>query len=96
VTGGGSDLHHIAFQKRDGSYYLALWLERPAYDVPTRRLVDASSQTVSVTVEGPERLVRSRAWRDDGGVTATEVSAGGSSQTLATVTDRLLVLEYRR
>lgn len=94
VSGGGADLRHMVFQKRDGSYQLALWLESSGYDVPTKRVLDVASQNVIVRVEGGERLVRTRAWQLDGNIVTTAVTP--SSQSTIAVTDRLLMLEYRR
>jgi hypothetical protein len=58
LTGDISDVHHVLLQKRNGTFYLALWVEEPAYDmnakkaiaVPTRHVVIQSDQNVSVVV----------------------------------------------
>lgn len=44
LAGGDSNLQHVLFQKSDGSYWLALWLEEPSWD-------PAATQPISVAPE---------------------------------------------
>src|SRR5450432_2221403 len=44
ITGGDSTLQHLLFQKRDGSYYLALWLESSVYNSNARVPVTVAPQ----------------------------------------------------
>ncbi len=56
ITGDTTDVHHTLFQKRNGTFYLALWVEEPAYDmnskkaivVPTRHVVIQTTDEVNV------------------------------------------------
>ena len=58
LTGETSRVHRTLLQKRDGSFYLVLWQERPSYDqgakkdiaVPTQRVRLNLNQPVSRTV----------------------------------------------
>ena len=36
LVGASSNVHHLLMAKRDGSYYLAFWLEEQGYDVNKR------------------------------------------------------------
>jgi hypothetical protein len=53
LAGDLSDLHHLLLQKRNGIFYLVLWLEKPGYDVANKRAtpVPARSITVQNTAE---------------------------------------------
>lgn len=94
IDGGGANLHRLAFQKRDGSYYLALWVEASVYDVDARTPVAVPVQSVTVRVPSPLQIVAARQWDAEGRVTTTPIAppAGGGP---VTVGDRLLVLEIR-
>ena len=85
------DLHHMAFQKRNGSYYLALWLERSSYDVDWRLVLPTASARVTVTVPPSHRIVSALTWQSDG---TTERSALSRTPTeTLTVSDDLKLLE---
>ncbi len=93
VSGASPDLRHMAFQKRDGSYYLALWIERSAYDVPAKRPVTVAPATVGIAVAGGLRVVTVHRWQADGTVVPAAPAAG--EPAAFTVTDTLQVLELR-
>jgi hypothetical protein len=81
VAGGGSTLRQMAFQKRNGVYLIALWLEQPAYDV-------------NVTVPATVRATQVFRWQNDGSVTSTPTPGSVSPMSLV-VTDALTILELR-
>jgi hypothetical protein len=95
LSGGGAEIRHIAFEKRDGSYYLALWLERPLFDVAARRELETLPRPVRVTLAGGERLVRTHAWQPDGRVRVTPAAFTDRAGSVD-VSDTLLILELRR
>jgi hypothetical protein len=93
LQGEPQELHQMAFQKRDGTYYLALWLERSTYDVDRRRALDAATAPLVVNVPDSLRIATAIRWHADG---TTERSALGGGQTEAiTVSDDLTILEVR-
>lgn len=49
VSGGGSVLQQLLFQKRDGRFYLALWQAAPSYDVITG--TDLRPPTLSLVLQ---------------------------------------------
>ena len=59
VEDSGSDLHQVLLQKRDGSFYLALWRAESVWDPTARASVAASSSPVTLRfgrrVESAER-----------------------------------------
>jgi hypothetical protein len=90
VSAASADVRHMAFQKSDGRYYLAIWIERSSYDVVARRAVEVPSETVMLTVSGGEQLVNVLRWQPDG--SAIQTPPSGAS---ITVTDTLQLLEFR-
>ncbi len=94
VDGGGPDLRNMAFQKRDGTMLIALWVERSGYDLHARRAIDVPPQSATITVPSSSPLVKAYRWQDDGSV---QESTQGASQTAVSisVTDSLTVLQFR-
>ncbi len=95
VQGATDDLRHMAFQKRNGTYYLALWLAVPSWDPVAKKPV--ATQTRQVVVKLPEamRVVNTHRWQPDG---TMQTSAGkSSSASLPTgVSDTLMMIELAR
>src|SRR5262249_24858802 len=46
LSGQTSNVQHLLLQKRDGRFYLAIWLELPAYDVNAKARLTVTPQTV--------------------------------------------------
>jgi hypothetical protein len=93
LTGGSADIREMAFQKRNGTYLLALWIESSGYDVNTRSLVTVPPETVTVTVNGNLTLARTHRWDSDGEVGASAVE--GIRTTTLSLTDGLTILEIQ-
>ena len=91
VSGVSADVRHLTFQKRDGRYYLAIWIERSGYDVVARRYSSVPPETASLVIDGGVRPVAVHRWLADGGMESTPAPAGGIRSL--TVTDTLQVLE---
>ena len=93
VAGGGEDLRDMAFQKRDGTYLLALWIERSGWDVNTRLTVPVPTTAATVRVGGQVGLVRRHVLTNDGSFIET---AGDGARTVSVpLSDTLTVLEFR-
>ena len=52
LTGAGSSLNHMLLQKRDGSFWLVVWLEQSSYNPATNVSVQVASQQGILTVNG--------------------------------------------
>jgi len=48
LTGDLSNVHHALFQKSNGSFYLALWVEEPSYDVDGKKSISVRPRQVGV------------------------------------------------
>jgi hypothetical protein len=92
VQGGTGDLHHMAFQKRDGTYLLALWLAVPGYDIGPRQHMAIATQDVTVTLPAPMRLLRGHRWQGDGSVSTASAVITTASFPVS-VYDTLTVIE---
>jgi len=90
LTGGDSNLRHMLFGKRDGSYYLAVWLEESSYNLNTLTATTVAPETV--TVQLPiGATVTDNVWDNTGNVTASTTTVAGP-MTL-TVTDKLQIVK---
>ena len=52
VVGGGSTLKQLLLSKRDGSFWLVLWLEQSSYNATTMEYTPVTPQTIEVSVGG--------------------------------------------
>lgn len=95
VDGDSADTRHLAFQKRNGVYYVAVWRSRPSYDPPKRKALGVAPQTVRLTVPRELRQARVHQWQIDGSLATTEWSTIDGAVNLA-VADRLAIVEVAR
>jgi hypothetical protein len=95
VQGGSADVRHMAFQKRSGTYFVALWRSIPSWDPPNKRPLITEPTQVMVRLPSAMRLVRTHKWQPDGSVTAS-ASSTSSANLSVTVTDALTILELTR
>jgi hypothetical protein len=90
LSGQLSDVHHLLFQKRDGTYLLTLWKEFPSYDVNAKKPLPVASQQVICTLPTPFSTEEFRL-NEDGSLT-TEVP-GSTSRIVIPIDDRVVVLK---
>lgn len=48
LTGNLSDVHHLLLQKRNGVFYLALWVEESSYDIDGKKGIPVPTHRVTV------------------------------------------------
>ena len=70
LTGGGANLHHTLLQKRDGSFWLALWQEAAVYDPNTKTDLTVGAVDVSLDLASP--ILSAMAYLPGGSMTATD------------------------
>ncbi|MDR2676402.1 MAG: hypothetical protein LBC18_16460, partial [Opitutaceae bacterium] len=91
MTGATDNVCAALFQKRNGDFYLCLWLGLASYNPVSGDMSDNPPQTVSITV--PESIQGARVFTlDDAGVMTaadTPISAGAVS---VSVTDRVTIV----
>jgi hypothetical protein len=92
VQTSGANVHSMAFQKRDGSYFLALWIEESGFDMSSGTPTTVPAQSATVVLSKSVELLTTNQWQADGEVVRITGSKPRGSVTLP-VSDRLVVLE---
>ncbi len=95
VQGGTGDLHHMAFQKRDGTYFLALWLAVSSWEPQARQPRDPEARHAMIRLPEAMRITRTYRWQPDG----TMSTSGASTKTASlpvSVNDALMIIELAR
>ena len=85
-------VRHFAFQKRDGTYFIALWVEEPSYDPPGQRGAVVQGRDVTLRLPREMQVVRSHLWHADGRAEARPVRTVTSSVNVH-VSDAMQVIE---
>ena len=93
LNGIDSSVHQLLMQKRDGSYWLAVWIEGEAWNQDRHALETIPSQAATLSVGAPTTLQLVRVFNDDGSVTDTQLK--GASSTPLTITDHLQLIEIK-
>lgn len=53
LSGETEEVHHTLLQKRDGRFYLVLWIGKPSYDPTEGTVIDVPSQQVTLSLNQP-------------------------------------------
>ncbi len=93
MTGGGSDLHHLLLQKRDGTFLLVLWVEEPCYDVNTQQYLAVGTENVNVQFGSPVTIESINTLQTTGSMTSTAGPTATQTSMSLAVSDFLTVLE---
>jgi hypothetical protein len=80
LSGDLTNVHHLLFEKRNGAFYLALWVEVPGYDLNTKTVVQVPARQVTVQMTAP---VASKVYQFD---------AAGHIQTLPVQTGQARIM----
>ena len=92
LEGDTADVRHLLLQKRDGTFYLALWLAVESYDVRGRK--DRNPQTRDLTVRLPSADLTTRTYLPLNGRAPVETHSTDS--IVVTVRDHPVILEIGR
>jgi hypothetical protein len=90
IKGADSSLHHLLLQKRDGTYYLALWLEEGSYNTATATAIAVKPENIQVILPANYQATGYQ-WDNTGA--AKPVTFPGGSTLEMMVTDNLLLLQ---
>jgi len=93
LEGGDTNVRQMAFQKRDGTLLLAVWIEAAGFDVGSRQMIAVPPQTVRISAPAGLPLARSYRWLEDGNV-LEDTTAAGQANLNVTVNDALTVLQF--
>ncbi|SEC61284.1 InlB B-repeat-containing protein [Terriglobus roseus] len=91
LAGASTSVHQLLLQKRDGTYYLALWQEVPNYEPDLHYDIPVAPMNVTLNTSSSFSGVTSYQWDRSGNVTATDLPPGQSIPL--TVTDNLQIIK---
>lgn len=91
IAGGGSSLNHLLLQKRDGSFWLILWLEEASFDPATTTPITVTPQQITLTLAVPDAQQVLR-WDTTGNMTWANVTMQGNKLSL-TVSDQISIVK---
>jgi hypothetical protein len=90
LSGETTNVQHLLLHKRDGRFYLAIWVEQPGYDVITKVKLAMAPQSVMLTMNQAMRVV-THSFDVPGG--AADAGAGQRTSETINVGDLVTVLE---
>jgi hypothetical protein len=91
IQGGGPNLNHLLLQKRDGSFWLVLWLEESSFDPAFATPITVTPQPITLTLAVPNaRQVLN--WDTQGNMTWSNVTMQGNTLSL-TVSDQISIVK---
>ena len=94
LSGATQNVHHTLLQKRDGSLYLALWLEQPSWDRHASKPISVPTQNITVTFASSVLGATLHSLNTTGIMSHKEVSLQNRKLELD-VSDSVAVLELR-
>lgn len=101
LSGGDENVHTTLLQKRDGTFYLALWQEVRSFDRLTDTMIDVPARKVTLTFARPHNLavfdptnIASSDPADDAENHPMRIANGALGTTIA-VDDRVMIVRIR-
>jgi hypothetical protein len=91
LSGDISNVHHVLFEKRDGTFYLALWVEEPSYDVDSKKSIPVPAHHVVIQSEKEIGIVAHSFGKS--GVVQTTSLATSTSHAID-VSDYVSILQF--
>ena len=92
LLGGDSTINHTLLQKRDGSFWLAVWSEQSSYDPAANLPTAVTPQNVFLSVSGAEVVSQIVTFNQTGNFVSTTVAQQTQSVAIA-VTDQLTLVQ---
>ncbi len=92
ISGGDSTLKHVLFQKRDGSYWLVLWLEQSSWDPARLSAQPVTPQNIGIELGSAFKTTTDYQFDSLGGASAYPQPMNGNWAGL-TVTDQISIVK---
>jgi hypothetical protein len=93
LSGDLKDVEHLLLEKRDGTFFLAIWIEELGYDVNARKELAVADRSIVVKTKEPLKMKVHRLGLD--GVIQSSDLGAGVAQSVQTG-DRVVILEISR
>ncbi len=93
LVGDMTNVHHILMQKRDGTYYLMLWLEVPGWDPTTSTPISVAPRSLTLNLAKSPSVETKYAYDRDWNLTGTAVIP--SKTQVLTVTDSISIVRLQ-
>ncbi|MGH9564093.1 MAG: RICIN domain-containing protein, partial [Terracidiphilus sp.] len=90
LTGGDSTLQQVLFQKRDGSFWLVLWLEQSSWDAVNLVETPVTPQDVTLALDSDHRIGKTGTIDNTGNMNWTK---SGNSTDAIQVSDAVTMVE---
>lgn len=87
-------LHHVMFQRSDGTYLLAMWLATSTYDASTHSVLQPSEETVSVALPTSVTSATQTQFLDGGVEKSVQLSVSGGLVSVP-ISSLVSVLEFK-
>jgi Chitobiase/beta-hexosaminidase C-terminal domain len=94
ITGNTNTLDHVLLQKRDGSYWLVLWLEQSSYDATNNVPVTVTPQSVTLSIGAGLKFGNLIQFDTSGNSTPTASANSGYTLPL-TISDQVSIVEIQ-
>jgi hypothetical protein len=92
LNGGGPTLKQILFQKRNGTFWLVLWLEEGSYDQVNLKETPVDARKVTLQISGKYRATNVGTIEDNGDLNWTSAKPAGLSKTIR-VSDSVTIVK---
>lgn len=92
LAGELSNVHHVLLQKRNRSFYLALWVEQSCYDVNSKTAIPVPLQQVVIQMDKKATIIVHSL--DSSGALRT-TSVGSATQHTLEVGDAVTIVEIQ-
>jgi hypothetical protein len=56
LSGNLANVHHLLLEKRNGTFYLVIWIEQPSYDVDAKKELAVPGQKILVQTKPPAKM----------------------------------------
>ncbi len=91
LPGVAPDVHHLLMQKRDGTFYLALWIEAPGYDTANAVRTPVPPRPTNLVLTGGAVTLNAVQIDNDGSMTRKPVPH--STTVPLNLTDKITIVE---
>jgi hypothetical protein len=92
---GASTIRQALFQKRNGSYVLALWNEVPSWNPTTNTVLNVASVSATLSFSKNPSSVSAATFADSGTLSASTISAASGSAYTLSVSDHVTLVTIK-